>query len=240
MSDRPRLIVRLVRRFKGDTAFDIDPAISAGALASSIARRSIMALRGLVLALRSRSFVAPVFVGRGVVVTDAPRLKLSSGVTIGDYCRLDCNGRLGITLGRGVTLRRGVHIEVTSVLRQLAEGCVLEDRVGVSEGSFIGAKGRVRIGADTIVGPHVVIVAENHVFADLSTPIRAQGVTREGIDIGCDCWLGAGAKILDGVTVGDRSVIGAGAVVTRDVAPGMIAAGVPARTVRPRGVDSLE
>ncbi|MRR13116.1 hypothetical protein EG835_11815, partial [bacterium] len=65
MSDNPRLLVRLVRRFKGDAAFDIDPAIRTGALASSIARRSIMALRGLVLAFRCRSFVAPVFVGRG-------------------------------------------------------------------------------------------------------------------------------------------------------------------------------
>ncbi|MBN2247178.1 MAG: acyltransferase [Coriobacteriia bacterium] len=197
-----------------------------------------MALRGLVLALRSRSFVAPVFVGRGVVVTDAARLRLSPGVTIGDYCRLDCTGRLGISLGRGVTLRRGTHIEVTSVLRQVAEGCVLADRVGVSEGCFIGAKGLVRIGEDTIIGPHAVIVAENHVFTDPEVPVRQQGVTREGIEIGRDCWIGGGAKVLDGVRVGDHAVIGAGAVVTHDVAPLAVAVGVPARVVQHRGADT--
>lgn len=228
------MLVRIVRRVKGDAAFDIDPAIRTGSLAGFVTRRAFMALRGAVLALRCHSLVGPVFVGRGVVVTDARSLTLSPGVTIGDYCRLDCTGRLGIVLGRGVTLRRGVQIEVTSVLRQIAEGCVLEDRVGVSEGCFIGAKGPVRIGHDTIVGPQVVLVAENHVFADPAIPIREQGVTREGIDIGSDCWIGAGARILDGVRVGDGSVIGAGAVVTADIDAGMVAVGVPARTVRPR------
>ena len=240
MTAKPRALVRLVRRIKRDDAFDIDPAIRAGSLASLLGRRTVMALRGLVLALRSRSFVAPVFVGRGVVVTDAARLRLSPGVTIGDYCRLDCTGRLGITMGRGVTLRRGTHIEVTSVLRQVAEGCILGDRVGISEGCFIGAKALVRIGDDTIVGPHVLIVAENHVFADPGTPVRGQGVTREGIEIGRDCWIGGGAKILDGVHVGDGAVIGAGAVVAHDVEPLAVAVGVPARVVRRRGTDAAE
>lgn len=240
MADRPRALVRLVRRFKGDDTFDIDPAISTGALLSFVARRIVMAFRGIVLALRSRTFVAPVFVGRGVVVTDASNLRLSPGVTIGDYCRLDCTGRLGIVMGRGVTLRRGVHIEVTSVLRQIAEGCVLEDRVGLSEGCFIGAKGPVRIGKDTIIGPHVVVISENHVFTDPVVPIRDQGSSRLGVDVGRDCWIGAGAKILDGVHLGDGSVIGAGAVVTHDVEPGMIAVGVPARSMRSRHADVAE
>lgn len=234
MTGDPRTLVRLVRRVKGDAAFDIDPAIGVGSLVSFFARRVAMAMRGLLLALRCRSWVAPVFVGRGVVVTDAARLSLSPGVTIGDYCRLDCTGRLGIRIGRGVTLRRGVHIEVTSVLRHIAEGCVLEDRVGISEGCFIGAKGPVRIGADTIIGPQVVIVAENHVFDDPAVPIRQQGVTREGVEVGRDCWIGAGARVLDGVHVGDGAVIGAGAVVTSDIEAGMVAVGVPARVVRSR------
>jgi len=231
---KPRLIVRIVRRMKGDPAFDLDPALSAGALAALVWRRGIMALRGTLLALRAGNWAFPVFVGRGVVVTNASHLRLSPGVTIGDYCRLDCLGRQGISLGRGVTLRRGCHIEVTSVMRQLGEGCVLEDRVGVSEYSYIGAKGSVHIGADTIIGPSTVIVAENHVFADPDRPVREQGVTRFGVTIGVDCWLGAGVRIVDGVTVGDGAVVGAGAVVTRDIEPMAVAAGVPARVMRSR------
>ena len=75
----------------------------------------------------------------------------------------------------------------------------------MSEGCFIGAKGFVRIGADTIIGPQTIIVAENHVFADPDRVVRDQGVTREGIEIGCDCWIGAGVKILDGVNLSIRA-----------------------------------
>jgi len=64
--------------------------------------------------------------------------------------------------------------------------------------------------------------------------MQAQGVTRAGIVIEDDCWLGAGAKILDGVTVGAGSVVGAGAVVTRSFPPKSVIGGVPAKLLRHR------
>jgi acetyltransferase-like isoleucine patch superfamily enzyme len=234
MPERPRLLVRVVRKVKADSSFDIDPAIRTTSLVAYLWRRFVMLVRGCVLGLRSGRFALPVFVGRGVVVTNASTLRLSPGVTIGDYCRLDCLGRTGIDLGRGVTLRRGVHIEVTSVLREMGEGCVIGERAGISEGTFIGAKGPVQIGADTIVGPQCLLIAENHVFADPHAAIRGQGTTRAGIRVGADCWLGGGVKVLDGVALGDGCVIGAGAVVTKDVPPMSIAWGVPARVERSR------
>lgn len=237
---RPRLLVRIVRRLKGDQNFDIDPEITSGALAATVWRRGLMALRGMWLSLRTGRWAFPVFVGRGVRVLDARWLRLSRGVTIGDYCRLDCLGRSGISIGAGATLRRGVHIEVTSVLRELGEGCVIEERAGISEGCFIGAKGPVRIGADTIIGPGCAIIAENHVAASLDVPVREQGVTRDGIDIGRDCWLGANVTVLDGATIGDHAIVGAGAVVTRDVPARVVAAGVPARVLRTRGTADAE
>ena len=128
---------------KRDPVFDIDPAIARGALLAILVRRGAMLVRGAWLAVRSGRPAFPIFVGRGVVVHHARYLRLGSGVTIEDYCRLDCLGRMGIVLSDGVTLRRGVHIEVTSVLRDVGEGCVLGERVGVSEGSFLGAKGQL-------------------------------------------------------------------------------------------------
>jgi acetyltransferase-like isoleucine patch superfamily enzyme len=108
-------------------------------------------------------------------------------------------------------------------------------RVGVSEGTFIGAKGQVTIGDDTDFGPGCRIIAEAHVFDDCDRPIREQGVVRKGIVIGTDCWFGTNAVVLDGCRVGDGSVVGAGAVVTKDVSPGMVVAGVPAEVIRARG-----
>jgi len=195
-----RLLIALGRRVKGDTVFSIDEDVSGRALGGLILRRALMAARGLVLAARSGSLVYPVFVGRGVVVTSPRFLKLSRGVTIEDFCRLDCLGKHGIALGAGVTLRRGVHIEVTSVLRDLGEGCVIDQGAGVSEGAYIGAKGFVHIGAETLIGPGCKIIAEEHVYSDPSATIRSQGVRRQGINIGADCWLGTNAVVWTAVT----------------------------------------
>lgn len=173
-----------------------------------------------------------------MVVTDAAHLRLSPGVTIGDFCRLDCVGRAGITLGPGTTLRRGVHIEVTSNLKKLAFGCRLVAPVGVSEGSFIGAKGPVIIGDETDIGPGCRIIAENHSFDDMSLSIREQPLSRKGISIGKNCWLGANVVVLDGASIGDGVVVAAASVVTHGIPPDTVVAGVPARRIRERGTGS--
>jgi hypothetical protein len=102
-----RMLEALGRGTKGDASFGIDETISDSVLLGFMFHRLAMALRGVVLAVRSRHLVCPVFVGRRVVVTNARYLRLSRGVSIGDYCRLDCLGRTGIVLGLGTTLRRG-------------------------------------------------------------------------------------------------------------------------------------
>ena len=208
MAGHVGLLVRIGRNLKGDQNFDLDPGIGGRVLVGAMLRRGIMALRGLFLAVQSGRFAFPVFVGRGVVVHNKRYLKLSSGVTIEDFCRLDCLGTTGVVLAKGVTLRRGVHIEVTSVLRELGVGCVIGERAGVSEGCFMGAKGRLEIGADTTLGPGCVVVAESHRFEDCERPIRDQGATRLGVSLGSGCCIGAGARILDGVTIHDGCVAG--------------------------------
>ena len=228
-------LVSLVRRVKRDEAFDLDPAIGLSDLLCLFVRRAIMGLRGLVLGVRTGRPTVPVFVGKGVVVTSARHLRLAPGVTIGDYCRLDCLGPEGVALGRESTLRRGVHIEVTSVLRQIGVGLRLGERAGVSEGCYIGAKGRVDIGRDTIIGPGCRLVAEDHVFELADKTVRSQGVTRRGITVGSDCWLGADVTVLDGVTIADGCVVGAGSIVTRSIPQLSVAYGVPARVQHKRG-----
>lgn len=229
-----RLIVRLARAVKRDDTFSIDPGIGTVALGVFLLRRLAMALRGVCLSLGCGRAAFPVFVGRGVVVHNRRHLRLSRGVTIEDYVRLDCLGSTGIDLGTGVTLRRGVQIEVTSTLKELGVGCVIGARSGISEGCYLGAKGLLTIGGDTDLGPGCIIVAENHGFQDRSRPIREQQVTRVGVSIESNCWIGAGVRVLDGVTIGTGSVVGAGAVVTRSIPGYSIALGVPARVVRNR------
>jgi maltose O-acetyltransferase len=91
---------------------------------------------------------------------------------------------------------------------------------------------RVRIGAHTLIGPAVQIYTPLHPWDAMERRRHEHG---RPVDIGDDVWIGGGAIILPGVTVGDRAVIGAGSVVTRSVPPDVFAAGNPCRVIRPLG-----
>jgi maltose O-acetyltransferase len=88
---------------------------------------------------------------------------------------------------------------------------------------------RIRIGDFTQVGPGVQLLTPLH---PLDAAARRREEYGKPITIGADVWLGAGALVLPGVTIGDRAVIGAGSVVTRDVPAGVLAVGNPCRVVR--------
>jgi maltose O-acetyltransferase len=89
---------------------------------------------------------------------------------------------------------------------------------------------RVQIGEHTMIGPSVQIYTATH---PLNAAARRKSEFAKPIEIGSDCWIGGGAIILPGVTIGARTVIGAGSVVTRDVPSDVIAAGNPCRIIRP-------
>jgi len=88
---------------------------------------------------------------------------------------------------------------------------------------------RVRIGDFTLFGPAVQIYTPLHPF---NAEQRRNEEYGKPIDIGSDVWVGGGAIILAGVSIGSRAVIGAGSVVTRDVPEGVFAAGNPCRVIR--------
>jgi maltose O-acetyltransferase len=88
---------------------------------------------------------------------------------------------------------------------------------------------RVRIGDFTSFGPGVQLLTPVHPF---NAALRRKQEYGRPIDIGSDVWVGAGALVLPGVSIGSRSVIGAGSVVTRDIPEGVFAAGNPCRVIR--------
>ena len=86
-------------------------------------------------------------------------------------------------------------------------------------------------------GPKCSLFAENHVFSDTNTTIKSQGVAQKGITVEDDCWIGSNVIILDGVTIGKSSVIGAGTVVTKDIPPGSIVVDKREKIIRSRLVN---
>jgi acetyltransferase-like isoleucine patch superfamily enzyme len=98
---------------------------------------------------------------------------------------------------------------------------------------FAIVRGDVRLGNGVRIGAHASVIGFNHSTA-VDIPIHSQPTTSAGIVIGDDVWIGTSAIVLDGVRIGEHSVIGAGAVVTKDVQPWSIMVGNPARRVRDR------
>ncbi|MEZ5317434.1 MAG: acyltransferase [Vicinamibacterales bacterium] len=111
--------------------------------------------------------------------------------------------------------------------------------VELGDDSSLGVNCRVpydlKVGRDVMMGPDVVIIGENHRWTDVTTPMRLQGFQAyRPVRIEDDVWIGARAIVLPGLTIGRGAIIGAGAVVTRDVPPFAICAGNPARIIRYR------
>jgi len=192
-------------------------------------------LRGLCLRPFLRSSSGALFVARGARVLNAWRLSVGHNVKIEEGAEVQCLARRGVTLGDGVTIGRQASIRPSSYYgHEPGEGLSVGDGTAIGAFSWIGASGFVEIGRDVLFGPRVVILPENHVFADTAETIKSQGVVRSGVVIEDDCWIGANATILAGVRIGRGSIVAAGAVVRADVPAMSVVGGVPARLLKSR------
>ncbi len=133
--------------------------------------------------------------------------EIGSGSEIRPYVTL--NGTDRIIIGRNVVVK---------------PGCIISTSPG--NGALI------EIEDDVLFGPNVSIYAHDHLYADTSTPIRNQGLRQGAVRVKRGAWLGVNSVILPGVTIGKSSVVGAGAIVTRDVPDGSVVAGNPARIIK--------
>lgn len=224
-----RLISRIAQRLRGER-FEVDPDVPGSYLSSLAVEKAVARLRGILIFRRLRPAV---FVGRRARILCIERINISGYVSIGRDCTIDALSRDGIVLGHGFSMGRGASIECTGSLQTLGKGLKVGDNVGISSNSFLGCAGGIEIGSDTIIGNFVSMHSENHNFDRPDVPIRLQGVNHVGIRIGRNCWLGAKCTILDGVTLGDNSIVAAGAVVRAgEYEPWSLLAGVPARKIK--------
>jgi acetyltransferase-like isoleucine patch superfamily enzyme len=98
----------------------------------------------------------------------------------------------------------------------------------------ISAYQHVSIGRECIVADRVMLIDFDHGVVEVERPIRLQGIYKRDVQVGHNVWIGYGACVLRGVTVGDNAVIGTNSVVTKDLPDNAVAAGVPARVIRMR------
>lgn len=107
------------------------------------------------------------------------------------------------------------------------------NRVSIGENSILAGHGGILIGDATIIAGHCYISAANHIFTT-GNYIRFQGEEVKGIHIGSDVWIGGKVMVIDGVSVGNGAVIGAGSIVTNDIPPNSKCYGNPCKIVEKR------
>ena len=133
-----------------------------------------------------------------------------------------------LRIGEQVLFEPGVWITAPGSARiEIGAGTFL------NQGVMVAAMELVQIGEHCMFANGCFVTDADHRFDDLTRPITWQGFTTKGpTRIGDNVWCGANVVVTGGVTIGERSVIGANSVVTRDIPPFSIAAGAPARVLR--------
>lgn len=217
-------LYRVVRARQSPDIGSMPPQILAWAVSSRLPNY----LRGIFF---FRKFVS---IGRQVRIRGFQRCTFGGGLVIGDYTTLDCVPGSKFKFGSGVTIGSFCRVISGGTLMNPGSTISIGNNVGIGDFCQIGAGGGVEIGSDCIIGAYFSIHPENHIFSCNSTPIRSQGVTRVGVNIGTNCWIGAKVTILDGVNLGDNCVVAAGSVVTKSFGSNLIIAGSPAKAIGER------
>ena len=168
----------------------------------------------------------------------ASRIVLGHNVRVHPGAVIDCredaflgNGSLGesrVMLGDNTVIAPGAMVLPYGGEIVIGSNCT------VNPYALLYGHGGLKVGNNTRIAAHAVLIPSDHVFADPSKPIFTQGIRKRGIVIGEDVWIAARATILDGVTLGRGCVVAAGAVVTRSFEPMQIIGGVPARVIGAR------
>jgi acetyltransferase-like isoleucine patch superfamily enzyme len=134
-----------------------------------------------------------------------------------------------VSLGRWSWLGHGTKVRAHEGHVSIGAKSVLGQECTIS------AYQRISIGRECIVADRVMMIDFDHGIVEVERPIREQGIYKRNVDVGHNVWIGYGACLLRGVTVGDNAVIGTSAVVTCNVPANAVVAGVPARVIRMRG-----
>ncbi|HUF42105.1 MAG TPA: acyltransferase [Verrucomicrobiae bacterium] len=167
--------------------------------------------------------------GRGVILRSPGRISLGESIMIDDGVVLDAKGATSrIELGSQILL--GCRSILSCNDAQIRIG----NFVSIGPFCFFACKSRIEIGSNVSIGAGARFMAGGHDSDDPDTPIIRQARSAKGITIEDGAWIGTGAIILDGVTIAHDSIVGAGAVVNKDVPPWSVVLGNPARVVQKR------
>lgn len=176
-----------------------------------------------------KGFSKGVVIGSDVTLRCPKQIQIAPGVILDDFVQLIANSsrRGAIEIGKNTFLRSFAMLNAGPPDGYIRVG----NNCSIGQSTVIYGNGGVQIGDHVMVAGQCFIVASSHRFNQADLPIKEQGHSALGVSIGDNVWVGAGCKILDGVTIGEGSVIAANAVVNKNVDSGTIVGGVPATVI---------
>jgi len=226
-----QLLIKVIRL--RNPGFRFDPAVSVTMMVSLIVEKAIALIRGNILLLLHFKRPSLLFTGKGVSVFASSNITIGRLVQLGRHVHLSGLGTGGLAIGKNCTIGSYSQLVVSTSFNNIGKHIRIGDNTGIGEFAYLGGGGGLEIGNDCIIGQYLSCHPENHLIEDNTSLIRKRDVSRKGIVIGKNCWIGARVTILDGVTIGDHCVIAAGAVVNKSFPSGSLIGGVPARLIRP-------
>jgi len=166
-----------------------------------------------------------VALGANIAIRHPHKIHIGDNVVVDDNCVLDAKGKTN----KGIKIHNGVFVGRGTILTCHNGDIELEDNVNIGFNCVISSLSSIVIKKNHLMAAFCYLVGGDHDSDRTDIPVLFQGRSSKGIMIEDNVWLGAGVAVLDGVTIGRDTIIGAGAVVNKDVEEFAIAAGLPAK-----------
>lgn len=227
-----KAIVEKIIRLRNKTFF-IDSCLDSGAILQLIWIQLWSFFRGLKVLFFLKN-PKGMLLGKRVGFFNISKIKWGKFLRLGNDVYVSALGRQGVEFGNNVSIGAFSRIIVSTSFNKIGEIIKIGNNVGIGEFAYLGGSGGLEIGDECIIGQYLSCHPENHHYDILDISIRHQGVSRKGIKIGKNCWIGSKVTILDGVEIGNGCVLAAGSVITKSFPENSIIGGVPAKLLKTR------
>lgn len=156
------------------------------------------------------------------------RIEFDGAAFIGRNVRIQIQPGAKLKLGRWCWIGNGTKIRIHGGVVEIGAKTVIGEEVTFS------AYEQISLGRESVIADRVMFIDFDHCVMEVERPIRQQGIYTKPVRVGHNAWLGYGASILRGVTVGDNCIVGTYSVVTKDLPDNSVAGGIPAQVIRMR------